>query len=211
MEISPVPARILGYLALQAGQAERSVMAGVLWPETARARALGNLRSALWRLPGGARHAVDECGPSLRLSGIVDCDLDLVERGLSSFESEDALDVLTWGWREELLAGWYDDWVLAARERLQARRAVALERLSALSSARGLPGDALLYAALSVWAQPLRESAYQALLRAHLDRGNRLEAVELYRELSLMLRRELGVPPSIETAALMGDLATAVA
>ena len=60
-------------------------------------------------------------------------------------------------------------------------------------------------------AQPLRESAHRALLRAHLDQGNRREAVQLYRELALMLRRELGVAPSIETAALVGDLGEAVA
>lgn len=211
VEISPVPARILAYLALQHREAERSEIARVLWPGTAHGRALGNLRSALWRLPGGSRHAVTECGTSLQLSPEVVCDLDLIEQGLSPAASENAPDVLTWGWRDELLAGWYDDWVLWARDQLQARRAVALERLSITSCARGLPGDALLYAALAVGAQPLRESAHRALLRAHLDRGNRLEAVELYRELALMLRRELGVAPSIETAALMGDLAKAVA
>jgi DNA-binding SARP family transcriptional activator len=211
VEISPVPARILAYLALQHREAERSAMARVLWPETVHERALGNLRSALWRLPGGSRHAVTECGTSLRLSPEVVCDLELIERGLSSAASEDAPDVLTWEWRDELLAGWYDDWVLSARDRLQARRAVALERLSLTSCTRGLPGDALLYAAFAVGAQPLRESAHRALLRAHLDRGNRREAVQLYRELALMLRQELGVAPSVETAALMGDLGEAVA
>jgi DNA-binding SARP family transcriptional activator len=211
VEISPVPARMLAYLAVQCGESERAAIAGVLWPAATHARALGNLRSALWRLPGASRGAVADSGTSLRLSRDVECDLDLIENGLRSAVPEDTIAVLTWGWRDELLAGWYDDWVLAARERLQARRAEALERLSTLSCARGLPGDAALYAALAVGAQPLRESAYRALLRAHLDRGDRPEAVELYRELALMLRRELGVAPSSETAAVMGDLAEAVA
>ena len=34
VEISPVPARILAYLALQHREAERSAMARVLWPGT---------------------------------------------------------------------------------------------------------------------------------------------------------------------------------
>jgi DNA-binding SARP family transcriptional activator len=206
VEISPVPARVLAFLALHRDGVARSTLAGVLWPEVTHGRALGNLRSALWRLPGGSRRAVAECGTSLRLAGDVQCDLDSIEHGVRSTPHR-IPDVLAWGWRDELLAGWYDDWVLVARETLQLRRAVLLERLSASSCAGGQGGDALLYATLAVGAQPLRESAHRALLRAHLHQGNRLEAVELYRELASMLRRELGVAPSAETAALMADTA----
>jgi DNA-binding SARP family transcriptional activator len=210
VEISPVPARILAFLALHRDGVARSTLAGVLWPDVAHGRALGNLRSALWRLPGGSRRAVAECRASLRLAGDVQCDLDSIEHGVSSTATRGVPDVLAWGWRDELLAGWYDDWVLMARETLQLRRAVLLERLSASSCAGGQGGDALLYATLAVVAQPLRESAHRALLRAHLHQGNRLEAVELYRELESMLRRELGVAPSAETTALMADTAEAL-
>jgi DNA-binding SARP family transcriptional activator len=209
VEISPVPARILAFLALHRDGVARSTLAGVLWPDVMHGRALGNLRSALWRLPGGARHAVTECGASLRLAGDVQCDLDQIEVNLMA--QRGVPDVLAWGWQDELLAGWYDDWVLVAREELQLRRAVLLERLSAGSCARGQGGDALLYATLAVAAQPLRESAHRALLRAHLHQGNRLEVVELFRELASMLRRELDVAPSPETTALIADTAEAVA
>jgi DNA-binding SARP family transcriptional activator len=207
VEISPVPARILAFLALHRDGVARSTLARALWPEVTHGRALGNLRSALWRLPGGSRRAVAECGALLRLAGDVECDLDPIEHGVGSAAAHGIPEVLAWGWRDELLAGWYDDWVLAARETLQLRRAVLLERLSARSCAGGQGGDALLYATLAVGAQPLRESAHRALLRAHLHQGNRVEAAELYRELASMLRRELGVAPSAETAALMAGAA----
>jgi DNA-binding SARP family transcriptional activator len=141
----------------------------------------------------------------------VHCDLDSMEHCVSSAVVRGVPDVLAWGWRDELLAGWYDDWVLVARDVLQLRRAVLLERLSASSCAVGGSSDALLYAALAVGAQPLRENAHRALLRAHLHRGNREEAIALYRELASMLRRELGVAPSPETVALITQAAGAVA
>jgi DNA-binding SARP family transcriptional activator len=200
--ISPVPARILAYLSLQSGDVARGALASVLWPDVPRERALGNLRSALWRLPPGARLAVAETSTSLRLGEQVACDLGPVLRGAPA-TSTDLPDVLAWAWRDELLVGWYDDWVLAAREALQIRRAVLLEGLATASSRSGRDWEALTFATLAVAAQPLRESAHRALLRAHLELGHDQEAVGLYRDFGRVLRQELGVGPSIETAALM--------
>lgn len=211
VEISPAPARILAFLAVHRDGVARDSMAEVLWPDAARERALGNLRSALWRLPTEARHAVTDCGTALKLAGDVVSDLDAIAHDMNYTVQQGISGVLAWGWPEDLLAGWYDDWVLAARERLQVRRAVLLERLSADSCLRGRCSDALLYATLAVAAQPLRESAHRALLRAHVLRGNRLEAVGLYRELASMLRRELDVAPAPETTALMAGMVEAVA
>jgi DNA-binding SARP family transcriptional activator len=211
VEVSPVPARILAFLALHPEGVTRSTLAGVLWPDVEHGRALGNLRSALWRLPSGSRHAVAECDTSLKLATEVLCDLDPVADGAHQVVQRGVRDVLTWAWQDELLSGWYDDWVLSARDSLQLRRALLLEQLSVGSCTRGQCSDALLYATLAVLAQPLRESAHRALLRAHLHQGNRPEAVELYRELTSMLRRELGVAPSAETTALIAGTTEAVA
>jgi DNA-binding SARP family transcriptional activator len=202
VDVSPVPARILAYLAVHGGGVRRSALARVLWPTAARERALGNLRSGLWRLPGEARPMVLESGPCLRLVDEVHCDLganhDCAVTGSAALP-----DVLDWAWRGELLSGWYDDWVLAARESLQARRADQLEVLAAASRAVGNSGDALVYATLAVSAQPLRETAHRALLRAHLDLGHQTEAITLFDELARMLRHEIGIGPSVETAELV--------
>jgi DNA-binding SARP family transcriptional activator len=69
-----------------------------------------------------------------------------------------------------------------------------------------MAGDAVLYATLAIGAQPMRESAHQALLRAHICQGNRFEALQHYSEFTQMLERELGVPPSPETSAIMAGL-----
>jgi DNA-binding SARP family transcriptional activator len=182
----------------------------VLWPTVPRERALGNLRTALWRLPTGTREAVAETGTSLNLAENVLCDLDPMRQGVPA-TSAAVPDVLAWAWRDELLVGWYDDWVLAAREALQVRRAVLLEGLATTSGAAGRASDALMFATLAVGAQPLRESSQRALLRAHLELGHHREAIELYREFALWLRHELGVGPSVETSALMSDFQKEVA
>jgi DNA-binding SARP family transcriptional activator len=202
VDISPVPARILAYLSLQPGDVARPVLASVLWPDVHHERALGNLRSALWRLPHRTRPAVAETGSSLRLADHVACDLGPVLRGAAP-TSADLPDVLAWAWCDELLAGWYDDWVLDAREALQIRRAVLLEGLATARGRSGRGWEALTFATLAVAAQPLRESAHRALLRAHLDLGHDQEAVGLYHEFGRVLRHELGVRPSVETTALM--------
>ena len=120
-------------------------------------------------------------------------------------------DVLDWAWQGELLSGWYDDWVLAAREALQDRRADELEALAVASTADGNNGDALVFATLAVVAQPLRETAHRALLRAHLDLGHHREAMALFGELERMLQREMGIGPSLETTALMATARDAAA
>ena len=56
-------ARLLALLALREGRITRSGTAGTLWPETSDDHAQGSLRSALRRLPGLARRAVDCHGP----------------------------------------------------------------------------------------------------------------------------------------------------
>lgn len=210
IDISPVPARILALLAIHGCEVRRSTVAGLLWPDVPHERALGNLRSALWRLPPETRSAVAECGASIRLADHVLCDLGRLRPGVPA-TCVDVPDVLALAWCDELLAGWYDDWVLDAREALQVRRAVWLEELSATSGASGRTGDALMFATLAVGVQPLRESAQRALLRAHLDVGHRQEAVTLYGEFSRMMLLELGVEPSPETAALVAHLHEEVA
>ena len=211
VEISGVPARVLGFLALQRRPLGRPHLATVLWPDVAPDRALGNLRSALWRLPPCARAAVEEDAGSLSLAPHVRCDVAPVLLGTARESAQaapalDLRDLLAGAWRDELLAGWYDDWVLDARDALQERRAVLLEDLAARSSATGRRRDALLYATLAVGSQPLRESAQRALLRAHLELGHIPEAMRLYRELERMLLHELGVRPAAETVSLISSL-----
>lgn len=62
--------------------------------------------------------------------------------------------------------------------------------------ARGDPGQAVVAAERLVALNPLRETSYGRLIRAHTEAGNRAQAVRAYTLCSQVLRSELGVDPS---------------
>jgi DNA-binding SARP family transcriptional activator len=96
----------------------------------------------------------------------------------------------------ELLPGWYDDWVLAARERLQYLRLSALDALASRRRLQGRGHEALQAARAATSIEPLHESAHRTIVRTHLDNGDIVEAVHHYAKFRAMLHRELGLPPS---------------
>ncbi|MFW6204979.1 MAG: AfsR/SARP family transcriptional regulator [Actinomycetota bacterium] len=103
----------------------------------------------------------------------------------------------------ELLPGWYDDWVIAERERVHQLRLHALEALARQLVERGAYAQALEAALTAVGMDPLRESAQRALLEVHLAEGNTAEAVRQYDRFRSILRDELDVAPTRHMTALI--------
>lgn len=200
---------LLAFVALRRRRVERRLAAGTLWPFCDEERAAGNLRSALWRLRRAGINVLVADKWSLALSAEVLVDLHLTEQWASrliegraderdlavSPSVADALD---------LLPGLYDDWVLMERERLRQRILHALEALSERLAEMGRFADAIEAALLATSAEPLRESAQLALIRAHIAEGNLTEARRSYRAYRDLVCRELGVAPSDEFAASIG-------
>ena len=105
--------------------------------------------------------------------------------------------------RGELLAGWYDDWVLVQRERFRQLRVHLLEEASARLLRRGRFGAALDLALEVVEAEPLRESGHCAVISVHLAEGNYGEALRQFRVFQRLVGEELGVGPSPRLQALL--------
>jgi len=103
----------------------------------------------------------------------------------------------------DLLPDWYDDWVLVERERYNQLRLHAIEALCHHLTAAGHHAEAIDAGLAAVRAEPLRESAHQVLIRAHLAEGNRWEAVRQYERCRRLLLDELGVEPSRALQALL--------
>jgi DNA-binding SARP family transcriptional activator len=202
--------RLLVLAAITGGPVDRRHAAGILWPNGDDLRAAGNLRSALWRLRSAGLDvlAADKCALSLRAGISVDIDLlyawaeRVLDPGVPTCELS-GLELC--GEALNLLPGWYDDWVLFERERLRQRLLHALEALSRRFATAGRHADAVEAALTAVHAEPLRESAQKALIRAHLAEGNLGEARRAYRQYRLTVVRELGVAPGEELAALVGE------
>ena len=200
--------RLYALLALR-GRCDRPYLSGMLWPDCSDAHALGNLRATLSRLHRRGRTGpLESCNGVLALRPDVHVDVHelvttatavLDERPLPAGRS--TLRRLT---GDDLLVGWYDDWVLLERERLRQLRLHALETLSDRLLRAGLTSAAAEAALEAVTLEPLRESAHGALIRAHLAEGNRVEAVRQLGQLRQLLRQELGAEPSGLVTDLLG-------
>lgn len=184
----------------------RRRLAGVLWPDTTDARAAASLRSAVWR----ARKSAPLIGgdhSSLALAPDVDVDArqlrdrpeDAVLAWLRQTSGGVACDM-------ELLPDWYDDWVVAERERF---RQIVLRGLTTLVPrliGRGRTAEAIHVGSQAVRLESLSETAHQVLIAAYLAAGDRVGAVRHYHEYEAVLQDELGLGPSDATIALVEDL-----
>lgn len=207
----PVPEgsqRLLVLIALRGGRVDRRSAAGSLWPDGTEDRAAGNLRTAMWRLRGAGLDLLSNEGGVVTLRGQVDVDVhalaawaDRLVRG--TFNDDDLILEGRTLDPEELLPGWYDDWVIFERERLRQRVLHGLEALSQLLRERGRLGEAVEAALCAVHLEPLRESAQRMLLMAHLSEGNQIEARRAFNVYCRLLRSELGLKASPKLAELL--------
>ena len=105
-------------------------------------------------------------------------------------------------YRGDFLDGFYDDWVLSERYRLESLYCDALAGLMAAREALG-EHEAVLAVALRLLEQDsLREDAHRAAMRAYCRLGQRQAALAQYGRCQQMLQAELGIEPMAETLAL---------
>ncbi|GAA3797820.1 hypothetical protein GCM10022226_16480 [Sphaerisporangium flaviroseum] len=205
--------RLLSFIALCGQAVPRTLMAGTLWPDRPERRAYASLRSALARLEGVGRQVLHIGATEVRLSPAAGVDIDearsLARRILDpstptpdgdlSATSVETLSV-------DLLPGWYDDWVVQGAEEWHQLRLHALEALAEDFIRAGRFADAVAAAGVAVRAEPLRESAHAALIRAHLAEGNQAEALRDYERYEHHLAEELRLRPTPLVSDLVGGL-----
>jgi len=192
--------RLLALIALH-GACDRSYVSGILWPDCSDQHAQANLRATLSRLH--RRHVdhiihLDNRVLSLREQVRVDV-WDLIATASAVLDGRRRPpDRCTL--RElcvnDLLVGWYEDWVQRERERLRQLRLHALETLSDQLLATGNAMAAVEAALEAAALEPLRESAHRAVIRAYLVEGNRGEALRQLGKLQRLLLEELDIRPS---------------
>jgi DNA-binding SARP family transcriptional activator len=203
--------RLVAFLALKDRPLTRSYVAGMLWPETTAIKASASLRSALWRAHQSCSSIIDASAQQLALGTTVVVDfrraIASAQRLLSRevpCQAEDVAAPARLNLSADLLPDWYDDdWVVAEREQFQQLRLHALEAMCERLTAAGRFGEAVDAALAAIRAEPLRESAHQALVKTHLAEGNRLEAVRQYERCRRLLLDELGLEPSSSLQELL--------
>lgn len=189
----------------------RDTLLALFWPEADESRARGSLRQALQFL----RRALGD--ESVRARGEDEVGIDAArvrcdavafraERDAGRFERA----LRTYG--GDFLAGFlvddapaFERWVATQRHALH-RDAVMLAGRLADDLASRDPAGAIVLARRAVALSPLDEGAAQRLARLLDAAGDRAGALVAIEELGARLQRELGVPPSPETAALASEV-----
>jgi predicted ATPase/DNA-binding SARP family transcriptional activator len=206
---------LLALLALNAGrEVDRHWLAGTLWPEGTEPAALANLRNSLKdlrRALGGAADLLRTPKPRVLLLSPDDVDSDVAALDALLLRGDpEALEEATALYRGPLLDGYNDAWVLQERERREQAFLAALESLAERALRAGDAATAERHLRRVVSVDPLRESAQRALMRALATGGNHAAAFQAYRELRLLLHREINAQPDPESEALFRQLQTEV-
>jgi predicted ATPase/DNA-binding SARP family transcriptional activator len=202
---------LLALLVLRGGaEVERDWLAGTLWPESSAAQGLTSLRVALAELRrvlgiSAARlRSLSTHTLSLDLS---DAEIDVVafDAGVASDDPSSLAQAVAL-YRGPLLEGCREEWVFQERQAREQAYLQALERLAAYAMGSARPGSAERSLRLAAAVDPLRESAQRALMQALAAGGNYAAALRSYRELRLLLHRELNAEPDPETTALFQQI-----
>ncbi len=191
--------RLLAYLALVGGESTRQRVADDLWPDSPEDIGRSNLRRSLWQTPRGWVSTFDD---NIMLEA--DCDLpnarqiavNAIEGDALTFDDIDALS-------EDILPGWHEEWLLDPFEEFRAMRIQALEAACRTFVSRGNFALAVQAGTTALAADPLCESAAEALIEAHLAQHNRAAAMRCYVALAKRLDVDLGVEPNAALADRM--------
>jgi DNA-binding SARP family transcriptional activator len=213
---------LLVYLLLNKDQPHsRERLADILWGETSQDQANNYLRKALWQL----QSALDDSGLGQQGLLLVDgewlqinphyevwLDVAILEATFKNsqgivgrdLEKEQAQGI-QWAveiYRGDLLDGWYQDWCLYERERLQHLYLAMLDKLMDYCEVYGAYEDGLMFGAKVLQHDRARERTYRRLMRLYYLAGDRTSALRQYRKCVTILQEELDVKPAESTRLL---------
>lgn len=218
---------LLCYLLLHRTQAQvRETLATLLWSEASTQQSRKYLRKAIWQLQAalgemddeGARCLVSVEPEWIALNTRADVWLDVAifeaafeqtratagsaldARGAQLLRDAAAL------YRGDLLEGWYQDWCIFERERLQNQYFMMLDKLMLFCETNGECEAGIAYGAALLRYDRAHERTYRRLMRLHYLMGDRSAALQQYARCVAALERELGVPPSEQTTELYRQL-----
>jgi DNA-binding SARP family transcriptional activator len=218
---------LLAYLVVHRGASQlRQHLAGVFWPDSTDSQARTNLRRELHQL----REALPEpdrflnvdaqtvtwCEDARCTSDVVEFETALAEANSAQTRNDTvafrlAAERAVRLYGGDLLPGFYDDWVLAERERLRRSCVALLDRLATVLAELGDTRTASEHARRRVELEPLEESGYRRLMELQGRTGDRAAALATFHRCASTLQHELQVEPCAETVAVFRRLITQTA
>jgi predicted ATPase/DNA-binding SARP family transcriptional activator len=195
----------------------REELGEMLWPEQEEEAIRRNLRQALHSLrhvleppplPAGSILVVKQSRVSLNRS-LVATDIEEFEnlaamaRAAKDPAEQAALNQQAIAlYRGELLPGFYEDWVLRERLKMEDLYVSCLRSLIAASKKENQYEEAILYLRRALAQEPLQEEWHTDLMEQYLRADRPASALKQYRELEGQLRDQLGCAPSARSKSL---------
>jgi len=184
----------------------------MLWPDTSDENARKHLRQELWRIrkaistqqPTAADYLIaDEF--TLTFNPEAEYWFDVAQMERPSHDLQSLISNLSL-YQGELLPGFYEDWILLERERIQTIFESKMEQLveQLVVAERWTAVQEQSERWLALGNTP--EAAYRALMLSYSARGDMAKVGSIYQRCVDELRDQFGVEPSAETHALYNGL-----
>ena len=204
----------------------RETLASILWPETTTAQSKKNLRQTLWQLQtalGSQNESVNDRlllveSDWVQLNSEANLWLDVAVfeqaynlaqkipgQELDSSTAQLLLDTVQL-YQGPLLEGWYQDWCLLERERLQSMYLTMLDKLMSYCEVSHDFETGLLYGMRIMCYDRARERTHRRMMRLYYLTGDRAEALRQYERCAIALAEELGISPSKSTVAIYSQI-----
>jgi len=213
---------LLSYLLIRRDRSHaREMLASVLWGDTSTEKSKKYLRQALWHVQA-ALHVETSMNPQLFVveqnwvhvnsQSELWLDVDVFERAFAATQGiagdqldnasaqllKEAVEV----YKGDLLEGWYHDWCLFERERLQNAYLSMLEKLMSYFEAHLEYEAGQRCGATILRYDRAHERTYRQLMRLQHMAGDRTGALRQYERCVAALDEELGVKPDQRTTIL---------
>jgi ABC-type oligopeptide transport system substrate-binding subunit/DNA-binding SARP family transcriptional activator len=196
---------LLAYLILHRDRPQpRDRLMDLFWGDRAENKARRSLRTALWHIRRCLPEGFIPSDPhTVQFDPQRDVWLDVDEfESLASHDDLASLQSALALYRGDFLDGFYDDWIINERYRLESLSTEARARLMMAQEARGEHQVALVTALGLLDHDPFREDAHRLAMRAYCRLGQRNAALEQYHRCREMVGEELGTEPMVETTEL---------
>lgn len=196
----------------------RASLASLLWGDLPETQARQYLRKALWQL-GAALDGLSADSLTVEPGWVQFTPaggywLDVAQFEMAYAHAEDIpgqklkptqaaeLRAAVALYRGDLLEGWYQEWCLFERERLERMYLIMLEKLMLFCESQAQYELGVSYGVAALRRDRARERTHRRLIRLHYLSGNRSEALRQYRRCVQALCEELGVGPARSTVRL---------
>lgn len=200
----------------------RETLAGLLWGDIPTSQSKKYLRQALWQLQTALECSAESDEDRVLLvenewvhvnsRACPWLDVAVFEQAFAlsqglpgerlDAQAAQALEVAVRLYEADLLEGWYQDWCLYERERLQNIYLAMLDKLMSYCETQRSYELGLIYGAHIIRYDRARERTHRQMMRLQYLAGDRTSALRQYERCVAALDEELGVKPDKSTQAL---------